>query len=193
MEKTDNELVKEVLCGDKNAFQVLLERHIRPLYQFTYRYLRNSDDADDATQEAFVRAWKNLKKFDTERNFKTWLFTIAKNISLDLIKKKKPTSFSQIGEEEKLDAFLAPYLNGPETPDMAFDRTIMRADLTEALQALPQSYRTVLAMRYEGNLKFREIAEALGEPIDTVKSKHRRGLLMLKKFNGDNLAGSSLA
>ncbi len=182
MEKTDSDIVKEILAGNAGAYTVLLDRHMQSVQAFAYRYLRNAHDAEDVTQEAFVRAWKNLKKFDTARNFKTWLFTIAKNASLDVIKKKHPLRFSEIGEEEgKLDAFLAPYLDSGETPDAMTERHGVREVLNYALGRLPKNYQTVLAMRYNDNLKFREIAAALDEPIDTVKSKHRRGLALLRK------------
>ncbi|HEX4103959.1 MAG TPA: sigma-70 family RNA polymerase sigma factor [Candidatus Paceibacterota bacterium] len=187
--KTDAELVRAVLRGDKNAFPVLLERHMDSVYKFAFRYVRNGEDADDVTQEAFIRVWKNLKKFDTSKNFKTWLFTIAKNVALDILKKKKPLNFSQIAEEdEQLDAVFASHLESPELPDSLYERKLVKAGLGAALTTLPQNYQTVLTMRYEGNLKFREIAETLHEPIDTVKSKHRRGLMMLRKVVGKDKA-----
>lgn len=183
--KTDAEIVRAVLRGNKNAFPVLLDRHMDAVFKFAFRYMRNREDADDVTQEAFVRAWKNLRRFDTTKSFKTWLFTIAKNAALDILKKKRPLSFSQLGEEEgKLEALMAPYIDQPEMPDAIYDRKLVNEHLDFALALLPQNYRTVLTMRYQGNLKFREIAEELREPIDTVKSKHRRGLMMLRRFIG---------
>ena len=182
MESTDSQLIADALRGNDTAFATLLNRHLSGVYKFAYRYVRNADDAEDIAQEAFVRVWKNLKKFDQAKNFKTWLFTIAKNAALDIIKKKRPLLFSQLErEEESLDMVLAPYLAGPELPDVIFERALLKAELAEALNALPAGYRTVLAMRYHDHLKFREIAESLNEPIDTVKSKHRRGLILLKK------------
>jgi RNA polymerase sigma-70 factor, ECF subfamily len=186
---SDNDLVIAVLAGDQAAFASLVDRHLPALYQFAYRYMRSAHDAEDVAQEAFVRAWKHLKKFDDTKNFKTWLFAIAKNAALDMIKKKKPLLFSQIGEEEgKLDTFLAPYVADLESPDIAFERALVKSELAEALAALPAAYRTVLGMRYNDNLKFREIAAALGEPIDTVKSKHRRGLALMRKIVGGEAA-----
>jgi RNA polymerase sigma-70 factor (ECF subfamily) len=194
MDRTDVELIQSILGGDKSAFPVLLERYMSSVYKFAYRYVRDPADAEDVTQEAFVRAWKNLEKFDPSRNFKTWLFTIARNAALDLIKKKKPLVFSRIGDGEgELDSFLAPYVNDPELPDALFDRSALKANMQNALASLPLAYRTVLAMRYNENLKFREIAEALGEPIDTVKSKHRRGLILLRKVFREEPPASSLA
>jgi RNA polymerase sigma-70 factor (ECF subfamily) len=194
VEQTDVELVRAVLAGDKDAFPALLARHMDGVYRFAYRYLRHGEDAEDVTQETFVRAWKNLKRFDTTRNFKTWLFTITKNAALDLIKKKKPLLFSQISEEDdQLDMLLAPYVGTQELPDAVLGRKMVAADLERALGALPPGYRTVLAMRYRDHLKFREIAEALGEPIDTVKSKHRRGIILLRRVISGDVAGSSFA
>jgi RNA polymerase sigma-70 factor (ECF subfamily) len=192
--KTDIELIQELLAGNKDAFAALVDRHVNAVQAFAYRYMHDTEDADDVTQEAFVRAWKNIKKFDTSRNFKTWLFTIARNAALDLIKKKKPLAFSKIGNGEgDLDGFLAPYMDSTELPDVTFERQAVATDMKEALASLPPAYRTVLAMRYNDNLKFREIAEALDEPIDTVKSKHRRGLILLRKLFGDNPPTSLLA
>ena len=186
MDQTDAELVRATLHEDKNAFALIVDRYVDAIYQFAYRYVRDPEEAEDIAQEAFVRAWKNLKTFDTSRNFKTWLFTIAKNAALDFLKKKKPMLFSRIIEdEERLDAFLAPYLGNAELPDEAFEGKLAKAEVGRALDALPPPYRTVLSMRYNDNLKFREIAAALGEPIDTVKSKHRRGLLLLRKIMTD--------
>ncbi len=162
---------------------MLVDRHAGTVYKFAYRYVRNGDDAQDVSQEAFVRAWKNIKKFDETRNFKTWLFAIAKNAALDLIKKKKPLLFSQIAEEDdQLDTFFAPFLAAPELPDAIFAHKMEKADIARSLATLPPNYRMVLAMRYNDHLKFREIAETLGEPIDTVKSKHRRGLALLRRI-----------
>jgi RNA polymerase sigma-70 factor, ECF subfamily len=181
--KTDAALVRAVLRGDKNAFPVLLERHMDSVHKFAFRYVRNGEDADDVTQEAFVRAWKNLRRFDASKNFKTWLFTIAKNTALDILKKKRPLNFSQMAEEEdQLDALFAAHMDGPDLPDAIYERKLVKAELGAAVALLPANYQTVINMRYGNNLKFREIAEALDEPIDTVKSKHRRGLMMLRKF-----------
>jgi RNA polymerase sigma-70 factor, ECF subfamily len=182
----DAELVKSFMSGDEGSFAALVDRHVPAVYAFVYRYLGNTDDANDVTQEVFIRVWKHIKKFDTKRNFKTWIFAIAKNASLDFIKRKKPLLFSQIEEgESDLDTFLAPYLESGDLPDRVLERADMKQSLEVALGKLSPGYRTVLAMRYQEHLKFREIADVLGEPIDTVKSKHRRGLALLKTAFGE--------
>ena len=192
-EKTDQNLVLAAIAGDKVSFSTLVERYVSPIYKFSYRYMRNGPDAEDVTQETFLRVWKNLKRFDQTKNFKTWIFTIAKNASLDLLKKKKMISFSQIGEEDDaVDAVLAPYVAIEETSETAFDQNVLKEDFNAALAKLPERYRDVMVLRYSDNLKFREIAERLHEPVDTVKSRHRRGLALLRDIvSGGDLAANN--
>lgn len=181
MDATDTQLILESLAGKDASFAELVARHMGGVYKFAYRYVRDGADAEDIAQETFVRAWKHLSRFDTSKNLRTWLFTIAKNAALDMLKKKKPLAFSKITEvESELESFLAPYVSSGELPEVTIDQKFLRGDLDEALAKLPPAYRAVLALRYNEHLKFREIAATLGEPIDTVKSKHRRGLALLR-------------
>jgi RNA polymerase sigma-70 factor (ECF subfamily) len=191
--KSDHELVCAALHGEHSAFVVLVERYAGPVYKFSYRYVRNGPDAEDAAQETFLRVWKNLKQFDQSKNFKTWIFTIAKNASLDILKKRKPMPFSQIAEEDDaIDAVLAPYVAVPNQSEAVFDQGLLKKNFDVALAKLPSHYRDVMVMRYTDNLKFREIAARLGEPIDTVKSRHRRGLALLRNMiDGSDLAANS--
>jgi RNA polymerase sigma-70 factor (ECF subfamily) len=185
---SDEKLVEIFLSGNEEPFALLVERHLSLVYKFTYRYLRNGDDANDVTQETFIKAWKYLRKFDTSKKFTTWILTIAKNTALDFIKRKKPVLFSKIEEGDgDLDAFLAPYLEVPALPVDVIARDHIQADLEAALQEIAPSYRMVLSLRYNDHLKFREIADMLREPIDTVKSKHRRGLALLRRSLGSKM------
>jgi RNA polymerase sigma-70 factor (ECF subfamily) len=169
--------------GKGDAFAALVDRHVSMVYGFVYRYLQNADSTNDVVQDVFIKVWKNLKKFDQGKSFKTWLLTIAKNTALDFIKQKKAVLFSKIEEGEvDLDIFLAPFVDAPELPDQILERKQIKTDLESVLQKLTPSYRNVLLMRYNEHLKFREIAEILGEPIDTIKSKHRRALMVLRKL-----------
>jgi len=180
---SDALLIEAALSGNDEGFSTLLERHLPMVYKFVYRYAGNPDDANDISQETFIKVWKHLKRFDTQRNFKTWVLTIARNTALDFLKKKSPLLFSRIEEgDNDLDAFLAPYVESPDLPDRILEKKHLKKNLEDSMQNIPPSYRTVLTLRYNENLKFREIADVLGEPIDTVKSKHRRGLLLLRKF-----------
>lgn len=190
MTSEDRDLISLALKGDHAAFAEIVERYVSPVYKFSYRYVRNGPDAEDIAQETFVRVWKNLKSFDASKNFKTWLFAIAKNASLDFLKKKKAVPFSALAaEDDAAEAILAPYIAFSDESEDVFDRGLVKQDFDEALARLPERYRNVMMMRYTDNLKFREIAERLHEPVDTIKSRHRRGLALLR----DILQGSKLA
>ena len=78
----DSDLIKLSMVGDQAAFAELVDRYLRSVYLLAYRYVRDVDDAEDVAQEAFFRVWKNLKRFDANKNFKTWLFVIAKNTAV---------------------------------------------------------------------------------------------------------------
>lgn len=172
--------------GDGESFAALVDRHMPAVYKFTYRYVGDADAASDIVQDVFIKVWKNIKKFDSGKSFTTWLFAIAKNTALDAVKRKKAVLFSKIeeGEDADLDAFLAPYLGAQEMPDEIAVRNEARSQMEGFLARLSPGYRSVLLLRYGEHLKFREIADTLQEPIDTVKSKHRRALIQLRKLIG---------
>ncbi len=183
----DAKLIAAFIKGDGESFTALVDRHMSTVYKFTYRYVGNADATNDIVQDVFIKVWKNIKKFDIEKNFKTWLLTIAKNTALDAVKKKKAVLFSAIeGGEIDIDTFLAPHVDSPALPDELLQKKQTKAELDHILQELGPSYRSVLLLRYVEHLKFREIADMLQEPIDTIKSKHRRALIQLRKILSDN-------
>ncbi len=94
-DRSDENLVTDYLKGDKKALEILIGRYLKPIYNFLYRYTGDVAEAEDITQEAFVRAWKNIRKFDRNKKFKTWIFGIAKNAAIDFLRKKKPILFSR--------------------------------------------------------------------------------------------------
>ncbi len=166
MTKKDEQLVRDYLGGDENSLEILIGQYLRPIYSFVYRYVGNTSEAEDITQEVFVRVWKNLKKFDQNKKFKTWIFGIAKNASIDWLRKKKTISLSEDVWEK--------------IPDPT--SLIPEFSLDAILKKLPPKYRMILFLRYNDHFTFREIAESLGESLNTVKSRHHRGIAMLKKI-----------
>ena len=179
----DAALIAAFIKGDGEAFAALVDRYMSLVYKFTYRYTGNADATNDIVQDVFIKVWKNIKKFDPGKNFKTWLLTIAKNTALDAVKKKKAILFSSIEEgDADLDAFLAPYVESADLPDELLQKKLVKADLDRVLQKLAPTYRSVLTLRYAEHMKFREIADVLAEPVDTIKSKHRRALIQLRKL-----------
>lgn len=183
MEKEDNVLIAEYLNGDEQALTVLINRHVKSVYNFVYRLTNEQARADDVTQETFVKVWKHLKKFRPNENFRTWLFAIARNTTLDHLRKKRPFSFSFLfGKNERGDAcaFEETLADTEPTPEEVAVLSEQKAFLDDALNQIPPASREVLLLRYHEDLTFDEIGKALGKPLHTVKSQHRRALQALR-------------
>jgi RNA polymerase sigma-70 factor (ECF subfamily) len=86
---SDEKLITDYLRGDEKSLEILIKRYLKPIYSFTFRFVRDGQEAEDITQEVFVKMWRNLKKFKKNERFKNYLFTIAKNTCFDFLRKKK--------------------------------------------------------------------------------------------------------
>jgi RNA polymerase sigma-70 factor, ECF subfamily len=176
----ENNLIQKILSGDEDAFAEIVKIHLKPVYNFVYRFVLDRDTAEDLTQEAFVKAWKNIHKFDRSKSFRTWLFTIAKNTTFDWLKKKKELPFSKFTNEDGSNA-LENISAGEDLPDEILEREDLAEEMEKVLQKLPPHYRALLLLHYKDEFSLHEIAEILGEPYNTIKSRHQRGLGRLKK------------
>jgi RNA polymerase sigma-70 factor (ECF subfamily) len=184
-DKTDEEIIVKYLDGEDDALNLLIQRYIKSIYNFVYRYAKNSRDAEDITQDVFILVWKHIKKFDGQKNFRTWIFTIARNTSLNWIKKKKPILFSELQAVSLRDN------NSSEDPfDIAdesvisieevIDTLIRNEHVKDAMETLSPQYQNIISMRIDGSFTFQEIADVLNQPINTIQSNYRRALLKLK-------------
>lgn len=171
-EVSDEQLVEQYLKGDEKSLEVLIKRYLKSIYSFVYKNVGNSDAAEDITQEVFVKAWKSIKRFDKNKSFKTWIFTIAKNSSIDFLRKKKIATIvlTENSAIEKSDL-----INNIEQKNTV-------AKIHNALKELSPSYQAVILLKNESNLTFREIAENLNEPLNTIKSRYRRAIFALKNI-----------
>lgn len=181
-DSSDAQLVAEYLRGDKEALQILISRHLKMIYNFVYRYVCNAHDTEDLTQDIFIKTWRNLKKFDQTRSFKTWIFKIAQNTCLDFLRKKKTVPFCEFENEEGENPMAESLADPAPLPQEIFDRENLARELSLATEKLPPKYRAVLFLHYNDHLTFQEISESLGEPLDTVKSRHRRAIIALRKI-----------
>lgn len=177
---TDEQLVKAYLEGDEQALDVLVGRYLNPLYNFAFKYTHSETAAEDVTQEAMVKIWRNIKKFNPQYKFKTWAYTITKNTALDHLKKKGLVPLAEFNDIE--DAGLMPALTSRALlPEQAMERIENVEMVKLAVDKLPDKYKNVLSLYYEHDLNFREIAELLKQSIDTIKTQHRRAVIYLKR------------
>ena len=180
MERTDKQLIRNFLEGNDESFEYLVKKHLKAVYNFLYQLTKDMSLADDLTQETFFKAWKNIRRFDPEKNFKAWLFTIAKNSAYDAWKKKKTLPFSLFENSEgynKLDEIV----EEKPLPDELLEQIGSAEELEEKMKKLSKKYRTILLLHYKEDFSLAEIAAILSIPYNTIKSQHKRALNALKK------------
>lgn len=178
---TDEQLVGQYLKNkDEKAFEELVKRYLPLLYGFVKRYTGSSINASDITQEAFVKVWKNIKNFDQSKSFRTWIFTITKRTAIDWLRKKNALPFSVLEKEQNN------FVESLVDDSLSFFEKLLinesSKELVLVLSKLPVEYSTVIGFHINNDLSFREIALKLKEPINTIKSRYRRGLIMIKKI-----------
>ncbi len=183
--KEDKYLVKEYLEGNESAFNELVLRHIKIVYNTALRFAGGREaDAEDIVSETFLKVWRNLRSFDSEKNFKAWILVIARNSAIDLLRKKKAIPFSSIESSRGLQNAEEIFADGADLPDVIFDEKIEEEKIKEAYGKLPEKYKLIISLRSESDLSFSEIAEVLNASHNTLKSQYRRALLLLKKYLG---------
>lgn len=178
---TDEQLVEKYLKGEKQALEILISRYLKVIYSFAYGYANNGADAEDIAQEAFVKIWKNIRKFDQKKKFKPWLFEITKNTAIDLLRKKKTVPFSRFENEEGENILINTLQDESPLPLAVCERQDMLERLDYAVSKLCLNYREVVFMRLKNGLTFQEIAQILDESINTIKTRYRRALNELKE------------
>src|SRR5712692_1318871 len=153
MEWSDETAVARARAGDTDAFRVLVERHSRTLFCLAFRMTGNEQDAEDVVQEALLRVYRKIEKFDERASFRTWLYRIAVNCSLDVVRaRKRRSEFSgpadpRVEVEDPMQSFPAP---GP-TPDRVAMSEQARSRIAEAMGELSAAERTAFVLRhYEG-------------------------------------------
>jgi len=178
---SDEELIKKVKKGDDTAFQELMSRYTKHIFNFILQYVKVREEAEDVSQDTFFKVWKYMKRFKEDMKFKPWLFTIARNTALDYIKKKKALTFSSIeGDEDDSFNFADTISDNEPLPPELFARKELANELLGAMTDLHPDHRSVLMMHYHEDMTFEEIAEIMKKPMNTVKSWHHRSLLKVK-------------
>jgi RNA polymerase sigma-70 factor (ECF subfamily) len=159
--ETELELITQAQQGDRRAFDELVHRHRKGVVNVVYRMCGNANLAEDAAQEAFIRAWQHLPSYRPRSPFRNWVYRIATNAALDLLRR----------ERETVDIDTLSLVSSDEGPEAMVERGERGKRVQQAVLALPPASRAVLVLReYEG-LSYREIADTLDIPIGTVMSR----------------------
>lgn len=182
MDALVNKRIKQVLKGDQNAYADIVNLYQHKLYQVCYRMLSNKQEAEDITQEAFIRAYINLHSYDQKRKFSTWLYRIATNLCIDRIRKKKPDYYldAEVAGTEGLNMY-SQIAADEQLPEEAVEQMELQDRIQYEISRLPDKYRSVIVLKYIEELSLQEISEILDMPLGTVKTRIHRGREALRK------------
>jgi RNA polymerase sigma-70 factor (ECF subfamily) len=163
---SEAELVRRAQLGDTQAFGELVLAHQQFVYNLALRSLSDSQEAEDVSQEAFVRAWLALPNFRGKSKFRTWLYRIVTNLCYNRLPRLR-TELSALGEDQVIDY---PAEEEYTDPLSGLEAEQRRAFLHQQIEALPESYRLLISLRFQQDLSYAEIAEIVSMPIGTVKT-----------------------
>ncbi len=163
----DRERVERALEGDQDAFSDLVVDYQRAVYNLTYRMLGDSVEAEDAAQEAFLRAYLNLERYDMQRPFKTWVLSIASHYCIDIIRKRR---LSWLSLDDLLPGQMMAAIEDHSVEDLFFNGERERS-VQELLKLVKPDERAIIILRYWNDLSYDEIAEALNVNVGVVKSR----------------------
>ncbi|MCI0476231.1 MAG: sigma-70 family RNA polymerase sigma factor [Anaerolineales bacterium] len=174
-------LIARVQRGDRNAFAQLVETYQTPVYNLAYRMLNNANDAEDAAQETFLRAFAQLKTFRADRKFATWLLSICAHHCIDRLRRRKFLWLSL--EDDVLEESLAS--DAPE-PDVSALRAENAHEIAQSLERLSPAYRLVVVLKYWHDQSIEEIARTTGDSVSAVKVKlHRARKTLAREMTDD--------
>ncbi len=184
----DDELVRRAQAGNGDAFEELVRRYERKVYNIAYRLMGNERDASEVLQDAFLRAYRFLPKFQFKSSFFTWLYRIATNVSLTKLRKREKVQLVSIddpaGPEGDLPLEIPDYRYSPEK---MMQQRELRDALQKAVEDLPPDYRSVVVLRDLEGLSNEEVSKILNLTVPAVKSRLHRGRLELRKVLAEYL------
>jgi RNA polymerase sigma-70 factor (ECF subfamily) len=175
----DNKLIAQILSGDQQAYAYLVDKYKGPIYNLVYRMTGHHQETDDLAQEIFIRTFAALKKYDINRNFFPWLYSIALNVLRNYKKKRKPM---QIAPEKAI--FRNREVAEPHNPEVIVDQMEQSRHLAAKIQTLPDRQREAVVLRYYQDLAFKDIAKILD--ISGRSAEIGRGKLMPSDQSSDN-------
>jgi len=177
---TDEELVARSIRGDADSFNQLILRWERPIYALAYRTIGREEDARDVCQETFLRAFRALPGFRGQAKFSSWLYRIALNLCRDWMRRERRAPIAQPPEDVDLMELAAAAEPSESIEDLVARKDLSRA-VERAMAQLPEEQRTAIVLKEYHGLTFQEIADLMGCPLSTVKTRLYQGLSVLRR------------
>lgn len=179
----ERELIARLQKRDEAAFEELIRQYEKKVYTLCFRMCGNSEDAEEAAQDAFLALWRGIDRFRQESSLSTWIYRLATNACIDTLRRRKKQSGSVSLDDEEL--FVDAVDTSPQPQETVEQREAQKL-LQEGLSALPEEYRKVLILREIEGLSYTEIAESASIELGTVKSRISRGRSLLRNFLSGN-------
>lgn len=183
-DESDEDLMVRYQGGEVRAFEILLGRHRKPVFNFILRYVGDKETAEDLLQEAFMRVIKGAEAYKRQAKFTTWLYTIARNLCVDQTRRRKHRKHASLDAPMSSDEDSGTLLDVVSGNEMASDRKTVNKQLeqrmNQAIQSLVEEQREVFMMREFLDMPFKQIADVVGVPENTVKSRMRYALEKLR-------------
>ncbi len=184
---TDEQLMEQSRKGSREALSELIQRRHGAVYSLCYRMMGNAAEAEDLTQESFLRLYRSLDKFRPGMRVRPWLHKIVVNLCLDALRKRR-TAVLQLDELAEGACQPQPP-RGDELPEEAFLGREAQLAVQDALLRLPSEYRVVLVLRYLEDLSYQEVADTLGVPLSTIETRVYRAKKMLGRLLSPTAGG----
>lgn len=181
--ENDYDLIKEyTLYKTERAATLFVRKYQKFVYATAYRYLNSYDDADDASQEVFIKALNNLHKFRAESSVKTWLYKITKNVCSTMLRKKRISLiFKSIEKDESFDI-----INNEKNPEENLEQEEMNLKLLQAISTLPAKQRETFALRYFEDMKYEDISKMLGISVGGLKANYYHAVRKISNYFQNN-------
>ena len=174
MGASDIEIINQCIGGKEEAFEQLVERYKKLVFNTAYRMMGNREEAEDVTQEAFIRIYNSLSRYNPQFKFSTWALKITSNLCLDNLRKRK-------GENLPIDEQFNICDDGP-TPEEQYLRKEKQKMVLKAVNKLPDKYKEFIILFHHRNLSYQEIMDITGESLTIVKNRLYRARQMLKEY-----------
>ena len=182
----DEDLARRAQQGDQDAFAELVHRYERQIFSMAYRLVGDYDEAADLAQEAFLRIYRMLDRYDSQKKFFSWMYRVAQNSCLNALS-KRPGNVIPV---ERAEEYMAPADGAnPAEPEQNYLNQELRQNIDQAIAELPENYRDVIYLRYIEDLSYQQIAETTGLPVSTIETRLFRGR---KQLHSDALKSDAL-
>ncbi len=179
MKTTDNDIIRRVIDGDQRAYAELVDRHKDKAMTLALRLLKNRHDAEEALQDAFVRAFRALPSFEWKSSFSTWFYRIVFNVCSTALRKRGDTNLLSIDEEND-DELRIEIPSNDDEPDMEFETKEFSGIVRTEIDKMDESYSSILTMFFLQEMSYEEIIAVTGLPLGTVKNRLFRARMQLR-------------